>query len=532
MKQTKRIWWSFNLWEADAFEQYLEEMAAHGWFLESVGGSGMKYYKAEPEKRRYAALLVPESSSLTGADSWKAEQFRKQCQEAGWNFQCSGTFWQIFYTTDDAVVRTGDMTEEKQFLIQKSLSWTWSVKFCYPVLIVLEAWAVYRYLQNPGKLFSDSMLLLLNLLMVGIFVSWTVSYMRIFCWAQKNTSAFKNGKPFPKMNLKRKVNFKKYIIIFDGILILGVLALAFSSSMSAFIGFMISSVLIVAISFFIRNWIRNNGSGDNRDDWIGYMVGVAVVCMITIPLCNAVTSHFLGEEEQDTDIKQTIFASCQNDEFKINGSEKPVGVTIYTSPIPWIIRKTSECYPKDMSDWWDQIEQKLPDEMEHLSNGMEVAWYRYMFREDGTDPDPESNVSGHDEEPALDEVILKDKTHLIILDFGGGTDLAGLKEAVAAFEENDKPYMGAPKIVLDGHNYFATELCIVNEVPEGYSYAGELTEQEKKYAYVDGSKYYSPNSDGMPEDFYVYQECGTPVSEHEVDNTQRQWAYVKWGLGD
>ena len=62
-----------------------------------------------------------------------------------------------------------------------------------------------------------------------------------------------------------------------------------------------------------------------------------------------------------------------------------------------------------MSDWWDQIEQKLPDEMEHLSNGMEVAWYRYMFREDGTDPDPESNVSGHDEEPALDEVILKIK---------------------------------------------------------------------------------------------------------------------------
>lgn len=81
MKHKKRVWWSFNLWEADAFEQYLEEMAAQGWFLESVGGSVMKFHRAEPEKRQYAALLVPESSSLTGADSWKAEQFRKQCQE-------------------------------------------------------------------------------------------------------------------------------------------------------------------------------------------------------------------------------------------------------------------------------------------------------------------------------------------------------------------------------------------------------------------------------------------------------------------
>ena len=60
-----------------------------GWFLESVGGSVMKFHRAEPAKRRYAALLVPGSSSLTGADSWKAEQFRKQCQEAGWNLNAA-----------------------------------------------------------------------------------------------------------------------------------------------------------------------------------------------------------------------------------------------------------------------------------------------------------------------------------------------------------------------------------------------------------------------------------------------------------
>lgn len=65
MKQKKRIWWTFNLWEADAFQQYLEEMALQGWFLENVGGSVMKFYRAQPEKRRYAALLVPGSSSLT-----------------------------------------------------------------------------------------------------------------------------------------------------------------------------------------------------------------------------------------------------------------------------------------------------------------------------------------------------------------------------------------------------------------------------------------------------------------------------------
>ena len=43
MKEKKRVWFTFNLCEADAFEQYLEKMALQGWFLESVGGAVMRF---------------------------------------------------------------------------------------------------------------------------------------------------------------------------------------------------------------------------------------------------------------------------------------------------------------------------------------------------------------------------------------------------------------------------------------------------------------------------------------------------------
>ena len=95
---------------------------------------------------------------------------------------------------------------------------------------------------------------------------------------------------------------------------------------------------------------------------------------------------------------------------------------------------------------------------------------------------------------------------------------------------NDKPYSGAPKIVLNGQDYFANEAVIVSELPDGYSYAGELTDQEKEFAYINGAKYYLSMGTESIDDFYVYQECGTPVSEQEIDNTKRQWAYVKWSL--
>lgn len=78
--------------------------------------------------------------------------------------------------------------------------------------------------------------------------------------------------------------------------------------------------------------------------------------------------------------------------------------------------------------------------------------------------------------------------------------LAGCGAAPAG-TDSDAPYAGAPKIVLDGYDYFATDLTILEELPEGAE---------------------------APEDFYVYQECGTRISDTEVDNARRQWAYVKW----
>ena len=56
--------------------------------------------------------------------------------------------------------------------------------------------------------------------------------------------------------------------------------------------------------------------------------------------------------------------------------------------------------------------------------------------------DPEENdiqrdAAKYDPAPAMDEVILKDKRRLVVLDYGGGTDLDGIKEAVDAFKEGN-----------------------------------------------------------------------------------------------
>ena len=124
-------------------------------------------------------------------------------------------------------------------------------------------------------------------------------------------AAIKKGEPLTEQDLKRTLKCKKYTFMGDGILILGVIALAFLSSMEALISFILSSTLIVLIALFVRKWVRENGSGSNRDDWMTYLVGVGVACMILIPLCNGAATHFFSEEEPDTGRKQTILASYE-----------------------------------------------------------------------------------------------------------------------------------------------------------------------------------------------------------------------------
>lgn len=49
---------------------------------------------------------------------------------------------------------------------------------------------------------------------------------------------------------------------------------------------------------FRKKMGKGNGSGSNRDDWMTYLVGVGVACMILIPLCNGAATHFLAKRNR------------------------------------------------------------------------------------------------------------------------------------------------------------------------------------------------------------------------------------------
>ena len=84
-----------------------------------------------------------------------------------------------------------------------------------------------------------------------------------------------------------------------------------------------------------------------------------------------------------------------------------------------------------------------------------------------------------------------------------------------------------PMITLYDRDYVAPYMP-VNELPDGYEYIGELTEEQANDTGLAGCKMYAIMERDSFSDFYVYQECGTPIDESTIDTTKLQWAYMQW----
>ena len=85
-----------------------------------------------------------------------------------------------------------------------------------------------------------------------------------------------------------------------------------------------------------------------------------------------------------------------------------------------------------------------------------------------------------------------------------------------------------PTLLMNGDAYVNLYMP-VSSLPYGYQAAGKLTEEQANNTGLEGIEYFAyPYV--LSEDFYTYQECGTPISIDTVDNTKRQWAYVRWIL--
>ena len=88
MKNRKRRFVNFNLYDYQAVEEHLSAMAARGWRLEKAGNQIWTYRRAEPAKVRYAVTYSPSLSQFDPGPTEGQERLEDLCAAAGWEKVC------------------------------------------------------------------------------------------------------------------------------------------------------------------------------------------------------------------------------------------------------------------------------------------------------------------------------------------------------------------------------------------------------------------------------------------------------------
>ena len=83
MSETKREWRPlYSFYDRSGVAHHLEEMAAEGWMLESLGTYSWRYRRMEPQKLHFSVTYFPTASQFDSHPSVDQETFWDFCAAA------------------------------------------------------------------------------------------------------------------------------------------------------------------------------------------------------------------------------------------------------------------------------------------------------------------------------------------------------------------------------------------------------------------------------------------------------------------
>lgn len=91
-------------------------------------------------------------------------------------------------------------------------------------------------------------------------------------------------------------------------------------------------------------------------------------------------------------------------------------------------------------------------------------------------------------------------------------------------KEPDVPNVERPMLFYS-ETYWVNPYMPISELPEGYEYAGTIDSEMAYNTGLEGIEYYTNPENN---DFYTYQETGTPVGGNTVDTEKQAMHYIQW----
>lgn len=186
MREYRKFFNYFAMYDKTGICKYLEKKAADGWLLTEMNTLTWKFKRVEPQKLKFSVVYFNRASEYDPKPGEDQLSFREYCEHSGWTFAASNAQTLVFYTDNENTVPIETDALVEVNTIHSVMKWRWF--FPYLLLAVLQSLNLCLYLKNFTYDIITSLLvdsfstvatrLLLVLVLLSEVIEYTVWYIR------------------------------------------------------------------------------------------------------------------------------------------------------------------------------------------------------------------------------------------------------------------------------------------------------------------------------------------------------------------
>ena len=206
MKDRKRDFIPFSLYDRTGMAAHLEKRAAQGWMLDRVSTFGWHYRRITPKAIHFAVTYYPKNSEYAPEPSEEQLTFRDFCAHSGWRLAAAFGPHQFYYNEEEDPVPIQTDPEIELAQIGKAVRRALPIELVFLLLGLYMGCAWLWSLANrPIDLLSSAGNLFSGLCWTILFVFFAADLTNYLLWRRRAKAAAQRGEFLPTHGCHRVI---------------------------------------------------------------------------------------------------------------------------------------------------------------------------------------------------------------------------------------------------------------------------------------------------------------------------------------
>lgn len=299
MKEYKRKFVTYQPFDYEGIQEYLERMAADGWRLVSIG-TLWTFKRSDPASIHYTAAYLPRTSQYDPDNNPAISEFDDYCLETGWTRVCSSGNMHIYCSAEENPVPIDTDESIKLDNVRKSAVRS----FVLPMLIMVGCLCMIgnsfiSFFTKPVETFSSYANMTVALMSLLVAVMTAVGIVNLCVWVRKSRSLIEAGGHCASTGGFRRIYWLVHCLIIITLLLWAVSITAENNFTAALAAICLAALLwgIILLIRMVSKKMRERGTPRT----VNRIASIALCFVFTFAILFAAITFLMNMEDDSAD---------------------------------------------------------------------------------------------------------------------------------------------------------------------------------------------------------------------------------------